>query len=88
MKRPITLCSGQFGDMPLEELCREMTQIGYDGFEFATQAHVDINGIVNDAEYRKNWLRTIEKYNVRIGALSGSFRYSFTTLPVVMTRSA
>ncbi|MBQ6326851.1 MAG: sugar phosphate isomerase/epimerase [Clostridia bacterium] len=70
MNRPITICSGQYGDMPLEELCRVMTQIGYDGFEFATHAHVDINGIVNDAEYRKNWLDTLNRYNVRIGALS------------------
>ena len=32
MKRPINICSGQFGDMPLEELCRSMKEIGYDGF--------------------------------------------------------
>ena len=70
MKRLITICSGQYGDMPLEELCRSMKEIGYDGFEFATQAHVDINGIVNDPEYRKNWLATLEKYDVKIGALS------------------
>ena len=30
MKRLITLCSGQFGDIPLEELCRSMKEIGYD----------------------------------------------------------
>lgn len=70
MKRPITICSGQFGDMPLEDLCRAMKEIGYDGFEFATQAHVSVDGIVNDPEYRRNWLKTLEKYDVRIGALS------------------
>jgi len=71
MKRPINICSGQFGDMPLEELCRSMKEIGYDGFELATQSHIDVNGIVNDPEYRKNFLKTIEKYDVQIGALSG-----------------
>ena len=71
MKRPINICSGQFGDMPLEELCRSMKEIGYDGFELATQSHIDVNGIVNDPEYRKNFLKIIEKYDVQIGALSG-----------------
>ena len=70
MKRMITLCSGQFGDMPLEELCRSMKEIGYDGFEFATQAHLSVDGIVNDAAYRKNFLSTLEKYDVKIGAIS------------------
>ena len=32
MNRPITICSGQFGDLPLEELCRSMREIGYDGW--------------------------------------------------------
>ena len=70
MKRMITLCSGQFGDMPLEELCRSMKEIGYDGFEFATQSHLSVDGIVNDAAYRKDFLATLEKYDVKIGAIS------------------
>ena len=70
MKRLITLCSGQFGDIPLEELCRSMKEIGYDGFEIATQAHVDINRIVNDADYRRQWTGILDKYDMKIGALS------------------
>ena len=34
-KRPVNICSGQFGDLSLEELCRTMKAIGYDGFELA-----------------------------------------------------
>lgn len=70
MKRLITLCSGQFGDMPLEELCRSMKEIGYDGFELATQSHIDVNGIVNDPAYRTDFLKTLEKYDMKIGAIS------------------
>ena len=40
MKRPITICSGQFGDLPLETLCAKMHELGYEGLEVATQAHV------------------------------------------------
>lgn len=70
MKRSISICSGQFGDIPLEELCRSMKEIGYDGFEFATQAHVDVTRIVNDEAYRHDWLNTIGKYGIQIDTLS------------------
>ena len=42
MSRPINICSGQFGDLPLEELCRIMHGIGYNGIEIATQSHLDV----------------------------------------------
>ena len=70
MKRPINICSGQFGDMPLENLCREMNALGYNGFEIATQAHVDVNRIVSDEKYREEFKATLAKYDMQIGALS------------------
>lgn len=70
MKRPITICSGQFGDLPLEELCRVMHELGYEGLELATQAHIDVNKIVNDPEYRENFKATLAKYDMKIGAIS------------------
>ena len=33
MKRPINICSGQFGDLTLEELCKTMHEIGYNGMK-------------------------------------------------------
>ena len=39
MGRLITLASGQFGDMPLEDLCKAAQKMGYDGLELATHAH-------------------------------------------------
>ena len=35
MKRPITIASGQFGDLSLEELCKLVSSIGYEGIEIA-----------------------------------------------------
>ena len=66
----INICSGQFGDMPLEDLCREMSALGYNGFEIATQAHVDVNRIVSDEKYREEFKATLAKYDMQIGALS------------------
>jgi sugar phosphate isomerase/epimerase len=70
-KRPVTICSGQFGDLAAEELCRTMQAIGYDGLEIATQAHMDVDRILSDAAYRKEYRAMLGKYGMRIGALSG-----------------
>ena len=55
MKRPINICSGQFGDLPLETLCEKTHALGYDGFEIATQSHVDVYRIVSDEKYRADF---------------------------------
>ena len=34
-KRPVTLCTCQWADLPLEELCVLAKQMGYDGLELA-----------------------------------------------------
>ena len=70
MKRPINICSGQFGDLALDQLCASMKAIGYDGFELAAQSHIDVNGIVNDSEYRRQFLKPLTKFNMQIGAIS------------------
>ncbi|MDD3213637.1 MAG: TIM barrel protein, partial [Eubacteriales bacterium] len=70
-KRPITICSGQFGDLSAEALCRTMHDIGYEGLEIATQSHIDVERIVSDAEYRRQYVNMLSRYELRIGALSG-----------------
>ena len=46
MKRPITIASGQFGDLSLEELCRLVSSIGYEGIEVACQAHINVHKVL------------------------------------------
>lgn len=70
MKRPVNICSGQFGDLTLEELCRAMHEMGYDGFELAAQAHVDVWRVVDDPDYRKTLTDTLGRYGMQIGAIS------------------
>lgn len=69
-KRIISICSGQFGDLPLEELCQTMSGIGYEGLELATQAHIDVNRIVTEPAYREEFTATLARYNLKIGAIS------------------
>lgn len=71
MKRLVTICSGQFGDLTTEELFRMMHEIGYDGLEIATQSHIDVDRIVSDQEYLKQYQALLQKYDLHIGALSG-----------------
>ncbi|MFV0411782.1 MAG: sugar phosphate isomerase/epimerase family protein [Oscillospiraceae bacterium] len=70
MKRIITICSGQFGDLPLDELCRQMEGIGYQGLELAAQAHIDVNQVVTSPEYTARLKDTLARHNMQISAIS------------------
>lgn len=68
--RPITITTGQFGDLLLEDLCKLVGSIGYEGIEVACHAHVDIHKVLEDDEY-VTWFNTIlSKYNLKVWALS------------------
>ncbi len=70
MRKPITLASGQFGDLSLEELCKLASSIGYDGLELACHAHIDVHKVLEDEEYLKNFWDTMNKYNLKVYAIS------------------
>lgn len=70
MKRPITICSGQFGDLPLEQFCDIMSGIGYDGMEAACQSHIDVEKIVSDPLYLQQFQETLDRYKMKLGAIS------------------
>lgn len=43
MKRPVTIFTGQWADLPFEEVCRKMNEIGYEGLEIACWGdHMDV----------------------------------------------
>ena len=69
MKRPITITTGQFGDLPFEELCKLASSIGYEGLEIACHAHLDVHKAVEDEQYVM-WLKdTLAKNNLGCWAL-------------------
>lgn len=69
MKRPITICSGQFGDMPLDNLCALMSGIGYEGIEISTASHIDVNRVLSDDDYVAQFKQTLEKHGLSVWAL-------------------
>lgn len=70
MYRPVTLASGQFGDLSLEELCSLAKKVGYDGLELATHAHFQVEKALTDDSYIPSVKKTLEKYNLKCFALS------------------
>lgn len=70
MNRSITICSGQFGDIPLPELLPVLHNMGYQGIEIACQSHLDVNAVVNDPDYRERILSLFQDNGMFIGAIS------------------
>ncbi len=69
MKRPITITTGQFGDMPLDELCKLVSSIGYEGIEVACHSHLDIHKVIREDSYVSDFKATLSKYNLKVWAL-------------------
>ena len=64
MARPITLCTGQWADLSLEEMCRYGKEWGLDGLELNTWGHFDVDRAVKDDAYVKEVKATLEKYGM------------------------
>lgn len=67
--RPITITTGQYGDLSLEEVCRSMSAIGYEGLEIACHTHLDAHRYAAEASYREEIDGILEKYHLKVWAL-------------------
>lgn len=71
MGRLVTLITGQWADMPFEELCATVKKMGYDGVELACWGeHLDIKKAATDMDYVKYVLDTLEKNGLQMKALA------------------
>ena len=71
MARPVTMFTGQWADLPLEELARKCSGYGFDGLELACWGdHFDINAAIDDPDYCPRKRETLEKYNLQVFAIS------------------
>jgi sugar phosphate isomerase/epimerase len=71
MARPVTLFTGQWADLSLEELAAKMDEIGYDGLELACWGdHMDVDKAATDMDYCKKQLAILEKNNLSVYAIS------------------
>ena len=71
MTRPITLFTGQWADLPFEEMCRLASEWGYDGLEIACWGdHFEVDKAVSDDAYVAGRLELLAKHNLSVYAVS------------------
>lgn len=70
MARPITLFTGQWADLPFEEVARLAGEWGYDGLEIACWGdHIDVSRW-DDAEYVQSRRAILERHGLGVWAIS------------------
>ena len=72
MSRPVTLFSGQWSDLSLEELCKKVKSFGYDGIELATfnPDHLDVEQAASSKKYCDDKKKLLAKYGLKCYAIS------------------
>ncbi len=71
MARPVTLFSGQWADLPLETLCKKVSEWGFDGLELACWGdHFEVDKALEDDAYIPAKRDLLAKYNLKCWAVS------------------
>lgn len=71
MARPVTLCTGQWADVPVAELARKCQEFGFDGLELYCGAdHFDVEKALNEPDYCAKHRQTLAKYGQDVFAIS------------------
>ncbi len=70
MSRPVTIFTGQWADLPFEEVCKIVSEIGYDGVEIACWGdHMDVEKAATDPSYVAQKKAILNKYGLACYAL-------------------
>lgn len=70
MARPVTIFTGQWADLPFEEVCKIIGEMGYDGVEIACWGdHMDVEKAATDPKYVEEKKAILAKYNLKCWAL-------------------
>src|SRR2546425_11693267 len=71
MSRPVTLFTGQWADLKLEELCKKAKDFGYDGLELACWGdHFEVDKALSDDTYCARKRDLLEKHDLKLFAIS------------------
>ena len=71
MSRPITLFTGQWADLTLEDLAKKVSAWGFDGLELVCWGdHFEVDKALADDDYCKNRRALLEKYGLKLFAIS------------------
>lgn len=70
MGRPVTLFTGQYADIPIEELAEKAASWGYDGLELACWGdHFEVEKAIADDGYVQSRLDILEKNGLKVFAI-------------------
>src|ERR1700712_3929438 len=71
MTRPVTLFTGQFADLPFEEICRLAADWGYDGLEIACWGdHFDVHRAVTEDDHVAGRRAILDAHGLAVFAIS------------------
>lgn len=71
MARPVTLFTGQWADLPIEEMCKKAQDFGYDGLELACWGdHFEVDKALSDDTYCNRKRELLEKYDLQLFSIS------------------
>jgi sugar phosphate isomerase/epimerase len=71
MARPVTLFTGQWADLPLEDLARQASEFGYQGLELACWGdHFEVDKALSDPGYCAGRRDLLERYDLSVHAIS------------------
>jgi len=71
MARPVTLFTGQWADLPLEDLARRCGEWGFDGLELASWGdHFDVPAALADPAYCRERRELLERHDLGCWAIS------------------
>jgi len=71
MPRPVTLCTGQWADLPTAVLAEKAAAMGFDGLELACWGdHFEVDKALADPNYCANKRALLEKYGLQVFAIS------------------
>jgi sugar phosphate isomerase/epimerase len=71
MARPITLFTGQWADLPFEQVCKLAGEWGYDGLELACWGdHFEVDRALNEEGYVDSRHEILQRHGLKVWAVS------------------
>jgi sugar phosphate isomerase/epimerase len=71
MGRPVTLFTGQWADLPIEEMARKTKEFGYDGIELACWGdHFNVDKAISDDNYCAQKREFLDSHDLQCHAIS------------------
>ncbi len=71
MARPVTLFTGQWADLPSEDMARKTKEFGYDGIELACWGdHFEVDKALSDSNYCAQKREQLDRHDLQCHAIS------------------